>query len=80
MELKSLAATATRGWKLDESHIYLVIVVEEEEAWITKKQQLLSVWRSHGCCLGSLKKGTRFETDFADLVANNKHHSDSITY
>lgn len=42
-ELKNLAAT--RGQKLDESLIYqqFLAKVEEEEAWITEKQQLLSV-------------------------------------
>lgn len=67
-ELKGLAAT--RGQKLDESLIYqqFLAKVEEEEAWITEKQQLLSVddfGDSMAAVQGLLKKHDAFETDFA---------------
>ena len=67
-ELKQLAAT--RGQKLDESLIYqqFLAKVEEEEAWITEKQQLLSVddyGDSMAAVQGLLKKHDAFETDFA---------------
>ncbi|XP_037907780.1 spectrin alpha chain isoform X2 [Hermetia illucens] len=67
-ELKSLAAT--RGQKLDESLIYqqFLAQVEEEEAWITEKQQLLSAENygdSMAAVQGLLKKHDAFETDFA---------------
>lgn len=67
-ELKNLAAT--RGQKLDESLIYqqFLAKVEEEEAWITEKQQLLSVedyGDSMAAVQGLLKKHDAFETDFA---------------
>nr|CAD7403707.1 unnamed protein product [Timema cristinae] len=67
-ELKHLAAT--RGQKLDESHVYqqFLAKVEEEEAWISEKQQLLSV-EDYGDTMaavqGLLKKHDAFETDFA---------------
>ncbi|XP_072752026.1 spectrin alpha chain [Anoplolepis gracilipes] len=67
-ELKQLAAT--RGQKLDESLTYqqFLAKVEEEEAWITEKQQLLSV-EDYGDTMaavqGLLKKHDAFETDFA---------------
>lgn len=67
-ELKNLAAQ--RGQKLDESLIYqqFLAKVEEEEAWITEKQQLLSVedyGDSMAAVQGLLKKHDAFETDFA---------------
>lgn len=67
-ELKNLSAT--RGQKLDESLIYqqFLAQVEEEEAWITEKQQLLSVGDygdSMAAVQGLLKKHDAFETDFA---------------
>ncbi|XP_055312363.1 spectrin alpha chain isoform X2 [Sitodiplosis mosellana] len=67
-ELKNLAAT--RGQKLDESLTYqqFLAQVEEEEAWITEKQQLLSVQDygdSMAAVQGLLKKHDAFETDFA---------------
>ncbi|XP_013112769.1 spectrin alpha chain isoform X1 [Stomoxys calcitrans] len=67
-ELKNLAAT--RGQKLDESLTYqqFLAQVEEEEAWITEKQQLLSVddfGDSMAAVQGLLKKHDAFETDFA---------------
>ncbi|XP_063696613.1 spectrin alpha chain [Culicoides brevitarsis] len=67
-ELKGMAAT--RGQKLDESHIYqqFLAKIEEEEAWITEKQQLLSVedyGDSMAAVQGLLKKHDAFETDFA---------------
>nr|CAD7266031.1 unnamed protein product [Timema shepardi] len=61
---------ATRGQKLDESHVYqqFLAKVEEEEAWISEKQQLLSV-EDYGDTMaavqGLLKKHDAFETDFA---------------
>lgn len=66
-ELKQLAAT--RGQKLDESLTYqqFLAKVEEEEAWISEKQQLLSV-EDYGDTMaavqGLLKKHDVFETDF----------------
>ncbi|XP_070496510.1 spectrin alpha chain isoform X3 [Chironomus tepperi] len=67
-ELKNMAAT--RGQKLDESLIYqqFLAKVEEEEAWITEKQQLLSVedyGDSMAAVQGLLKKHDAFESDFA---------------
>lgn len=67
-ELKGLAAT--RGQKLDESLTFqqFLAKVEEEEAWITEKQQLLSVedyGDSMAAVQGLLKKHDAFETDFA---------------
>jgi len=67
-ELKQMAAT--RGQKLDESLTYqqFLAKVEEEEAWISEKQQLLSV-EDYGDTMaavqGLLKKHDAFETDFA---------------
>ncbi|XP_032452714.1 spectrin alpha chain isoform X2 [Nasonia vitripennis] len=67
-ELKQLAAT--RGQKLDESLAYqqFLAKVEEEEAWIAEKQQLLSL-EDYGDTMaavqGLLKKHDAFETDFA---------------
>ncbi|XP_024083018.1 spectrin alpha chain [Cimex lectularius] len=66
-ELKQLAAT--RGQKLDESLTYqqFLAKLEEEEAWISEKQQLLSV-EDYGDTMaavqGLLKKHDAFETDF----------------
>lgn len=67
-ELKGLAST--RGQKLDESLTYqqFLAKVEEEEAWITEKQQLLTVQDfgdSMAAVQGLLKKHDAFETDFA---------------
>lgn len=67
-ELKQLAAN--RGQKLDESLTYqhFLAKVEEEEAWISEKQQLLSV-EDYGDTMaavqGLLKKHDAFETDFS---------------
>ncbi|XP_069695866.1 spectrin alpha chain isoform X1 [Periplaneta americana] len=67
-ELKQMAAT--RGQKLEESLTYqqFLAKVEEEEAWISEKQQLLSV-EDYGDTMaavqGLLKKHDAFETDFA---------------
>ncbi|XP_060526882.1 spectrin alpha chain isoform X2 [Cylas formicarius] len=66
-ELKQFAAN--RGQKLDESLTYqqFLTKVEEEEAWISEKQQLLSV-EDYGDTMaavqGLLKKHDAFETDF----------------
>ncbi|XP_049820921.1 spectrin alpha chain isoform X3 [Aethina tumida] len=66
-ELKQLAAT--RGQKLDESLTFqqFLAKVEEEEAWISEKQQLLGV-EDYGDTMaavqGLLKKHDAFETDF----------------
>lgn len=66
-ELKQLAAT--RGQKLDESLTYqqFLAKVEEEEAWISEKQQLLGV-EDYGDTMaavqGLLKKHDTFEMDF----------------
>ncbi|XP_034234548.1 spectrin alpha chain isoform X1 [Thrips palmi] len=67
-ELKQLAAS--RGQKLDESLTYqqFLAKVEEEEAWISEKQQLLSVddyGDTMAAVQGLLKKHDAFETDFA---------------
>jgi spectrin alpha len=67
-ELKQLAAN--RGQKLEESMAFqqFLAKVEEEEAWITEKQQLLSVedyGDSMAAVQGLLKKHDAFETDFA---------------
>ncbi|XP_046383507.1 spectrin alpha chain [Ischnura elegans] len=67
-ELKQLAAD--RGQKLEESLTFqqFLAKVEEEEAWISEKQQLLSV-EDYGDTMaavqGLLKKHDAFETDFA---------------
>uniref|UniRef100_A0A0K8TCJ0 Spectrin alpha chain n=1 Tax=Lygus hesperus TaxID=30085 RepID=A0A0K8TCJ0_LYGHE len=67
-ELKGLAST--RGQKLDESLTYqqFLAKLEEEEAWISEKQQLLGV-EDYGDTMaavqGLLKKHDAFETDFA---------------
>jgi len=66
-ELKLMAAT--RGQKLDESLTYqqFLAKVEEEEAWISEKQQLLSVddfGDNMAAVQGLLKKHDAFETDF----------------
>uniref|UniRef100_T1IUQ9 Spectrin alpha chain n=1 Tax=Strigamia maritima TaxID=126957 RepID=T1IUQ9_STRMM len=67
-ELKQLAAN--RGQKLEESLAFqeFLAKIEEEEAWITEKQQLLSV-EDYGDTMaavqGLLKKHDAFETDFA---------------
>ncbi|XP_056641828.1 spectrin alpha chain isoform X2 [Diorhabda sublineata] len=67
VELKQLAAT--RGQKLNESLTYqqFLAKVEEEEAWISEKQQLLGV-EDYGDTMaavqGLLKKHDAFETDF----------------
>uniref|UniRef100_A0A4D5R8U1 Spectrin alpha chain n=2 Tax=Scolopendra TaxID=41364 RepID=A0A4D5R8U1_SCOVI len=66
-ELKQLAAN--RGQKLEESLAFqqFLAKVEEEEAWISEKQQLLSV-EDYGdnmaAVQGLLKKHDAFETDF----------------
>nr|NVI69337.1 alpha spectrin [Cucujiformia] len=66
-ELKQLAAT--RGQKLDESLLFqqFLAKIEEEEAWISEKQQLLGV-EDYGDTMaavqGLLKKHDAFETDF----------------
>ena len=58
-----------RGQKLEESLAYQQFVanVEEEEAWITEKQHLLSgedVGDTLAAVQGLLKKHDAFETDF----------------
>lgn len=83
-ELKNLAAT--RGQKLDESLIYqqFLAKVEEEEAWITEKQQLLSVedyGDSMAAVQGLLKKHDAFETDFSahrDRCCDIWEHGESL--
>lgn len=61
---------ATRGTKLEESLTYqqFLAKVEEEEAWISEKQQLLSVedfGDNMAAVQGLLKKHDAFETDLA---------------
>ena len=58
-----------RGQKLEESLAYQQFVanVEEEEAWVTEKQHLLSgedVGDTLAAVQGLLKKHDAFETDF----------------
>ena len=66
-ELKDLAAQ--RGQKLDESLAYQQFVanVEEEEAWITEKQHLLS-GEDMGDTLAAVQVGT--EDTLCENVAN----------
>ncbi|KAL5013103.1 hypothetical protein ScPMuIL_011654 [Solemya velum] len=66
-ELKEMAAN--RGQKLEESYAYQQFSanVEEEEAWITEKQHLLSggdYGDTMAAVQGLLKKHEVFETDF----------------
>jgi spectrin alpha len=66
-ELKQMATN--RGQKLDESLTYQQFVanVEEEEAWVTEKQHLLSgedMGDTLAAVQGLLKKHDAFETDF----------------
>ncbi|KAI1305303.1 Spectrin alpha chain [Halotydeus destructor] len=62
--------SSQRGSKLEESHVFqqFLAKVEEEEAWISEKQQLLSV-EDYGDTMaavqGLLKKHDAFEADFA---------------
>merc|ERR1711899_41263 len=67
-ELKDMAAT--RGQKLDESITYqqFLAKIEEEEAWISEKQQLLTVpdlGENMAAVQGLLKKHDAFETDLS---------------
>merc|ERR1712012_878959 len=67
-ELKDMAAT--RGQKLDESITYqqFLAKIEEEEAWISEKQQLLTVpdlGDNMAAVQGLLKKHDAFETDIS---------------
>lgn len=67
-ELNQMASD--RGHKLEESLVYQKFLarVEEEEAWISEKQQLLSVedyGDSMAAVQGLLKKHEAFEADFA---------------
>lgn len=66
-ELKRLAAL--RGTKLEESLVFQQFIarVEEEEAWISEKQQLLSVQDfgdTMAAVQGLIKKHGAFEVDF----------------
>ncbi|XP_013775722.1 spectrin alpha chain-like isoform X2 [Limulus polyphemus] len=67
-ELKQMSED--RGHKLDQSLIYqqFLAKLEEEEAWISEKQQLLSV-EDYGDTMaavqGLIKKHEAFESDFA---------------
>jgi spectrin alpha len=67
-ELKGMAATRKR--KLDESITYqqFLAKIEEEEAWISEKQQLLTVpdlGDNMAAVQGLLKKHDAFETDLS---------------
>merc|ERR1719232_1838767 len=67
-ELKGMAGT--RGRKLEESIIYqqFLAKIEEEEAWISEKQQLLNVpdlGDNMAAVQGLLKKHDAFETDIS---------------
>ncbi len=67
-ELKDMAAS--RGQKLNESITYqeFLAKIEEEEAWISEKQQLLTVpdlGENMAAVQGLLKKHDAFETDLA---------------
>ncbi len=73
-ELKEMSRTRAR--KLDESIIYqqFLAKIEEEEAWISEKQQLLSVpdlGSNMAAVQGLLKKHDAFETDLSV-------HTDSV--
>lgn len=68
IELKKM--TSSRGNKLEESHVFqqFMAKVEEEEAWISEKSQLISVddyGDSMAAVQGLLKKHDAFEADFA---------------
>merc|ERR1719415_156525 len=68
VELQEMAVT--RGQKLDESIAYQKILakIEEEEAWISEKQQLLTVpdlGENMAAVQGLLKKHDAFETDLS---------------
>merc|ERR1719507_2966019 len=72
-ELKLMAAS--RGQKLDESITYqqFLAKIEEEEAWVSEKQQLLTVpdlGENMAAVQGLLKKHDAFETDLT--VHNDK--------
>merc|ERR1712241_961144 len=72
-ELKFMAAS--RGKKLEESITYqqFLAKIEEEEAWISEKQQLLTVpdlGENMAAVQGLLKKHDAFETDLS--VHNDK--------
>ena len=67
-ELKGMAAS--RGQKLEESITYqqFLAKIEEEEAWISEKQQLLTVpdlGDNMAAVQGLLKKHDAFETDIS---------------
>jgi spectrin alpha len=67
-ELQEMAAS--RGRKLDESITYqqFLAKIEEEEAWVSEKQQLLTVpdlGENMAACQGHLKKHDAFETDLS---------------
>ncbi len=67
-ELKNMAAS--RGRKLEESIIYqqFLAKIEEEEAWISEKQQLLTVpdlGDNMAAVQGLIKKHDAFETDLS---------------
>uniref|UniRef100_A0A0K2TMK4 Spectrin alpha chain n=1 Tax=Lepeophtheirus salmonis TaxID=72036 RepID=A0A0K2TMK4_LEPSM len=67
-ELKEMAST--RGRKLDESITYqnFLAKIEEEEAWISEKQQLLTVpdlGENMAAVQGLLKKHDAFQTDLS---------------
>merc|ERR1712020_272702 len=67
-ELKDMAVS--RGQKLDESITYqqFLAKIEEEEAWISEKQQLLTVpdlGENMAAVQGLLKKHDAFETDLS---------------
>jgi len=72
-ELQEMAAS--RGRKLDESITYqqFLAKIEEEEAWVSEKQQLLTVpdlGENMAAVQGLLKKHDAFETDLS--VHNDK--------
>ena len=67
-ELKGMSSA--RGRKLEESIIYqrFLAKIEEEEAWISEKQQLLTVpdlGDNMAAVQGLIKKHDAFETDIA---------------
>merc|ERR1719411_1747095 len=73
VELQEMAAS--RGRKLDESITYqqFLAKIEEEEAWVSEKQQLLTVpdlGENMAAVQGLLKKHDAFETDLS--VHNDK--------
>ncbi|CAB4055755.1 SPTA [Lepeophtheirus salmonis] len=76
-ELKEMAST--RGRKLDESITYqnFLAKIEEEEAWISEKQQLLTV-PDLGENMAAVQAVKKFSADGQKLIEKENHHAESI--